>query len=132
METALREQIYNEILRATGLDATNVFYVEGPQDTAVDPILVWSIVTNPMSRDTISQYDEYFLQFSAFGKDLSAVETMLENLTSQWDYADATFKGNLLGAGFTWHGQYRQHRDAFKDDKEYWHNLARYKLEVSK
>lgn len=132
METALRELVYNYTLEAAGLDATNAFFIEGPQATAIDPILVYSIITNPMNRDTLKQFDEYFLQFSAYGKDLDEVETMIENICFQWDYATDQFKADLLAAGYQWAGQYRQHRDSFKDDADYWHNLVRYKFEVSK
>ena len=130
MESQVRDAIYDYMLTGTGLDASNVFWNLAPQDTAVDPVIVISIVTNPQFRDTLQSHDEQFLQFSIFGKNLQECETLETVINGLWDKKTDTLE-NLIDGNNKIAGLYRQHRDQLRDDKDYWHLLSRYKLELN-
>jgi len=130
MESQVRDAIYNYTLTGAGLNASNVFWNLAPQDTAADPVIVISIVTNPQFRDTLQNHDEQFLQFSIFGKNLQECETFEAVINGLWDKKTDALE-NLIDGNNKIAGLYRQHRDQLRDDKDYWHLLSRYKLELN-
>ena len=132
MDTALRTAIYTYLLTHAIFDADNTFYLEAPQDTDEDPLLIFFEAANPSNRDTAKQYDTYHIQFSIYSKVLTIAEGAQDAINALFDYKQVAFTTLLSSAGYEFNGIFREYRQTTKDDKNYWHAINRYNLQVRK
>lgn len=90
MVTVLRNEIYRLGKTVSGLSATNIWYLEAPQNTAL-PYCVFTEFAHPYSFDSGSQYDEVYVQFAIYETRVSNLETLTAALKAVFDFARSSF-----------------------------------------
>lgn len=89
MIAEVRNRIYSLGSAITGLGG-RFYYIEAPQGVT-KPYAVFSLITNPTSRDTTTRFEEIYFQINLYGDSLTALET-IENLTKQkFDDCESAF-----------------------------------------
>jgi len=89
MITEVRKKIYSLGSAITGLSG-RFYYLEAPQGCP-KPYAVFSLITNPVTRDTCSTFEDIYFQINLYGESLTALET-IENLTKQkFDDSESSF-----------------------------------------
>lgn len=127
MIQALRNAIYTTGLTVTGVTTANLWYLEAKEDTTF-PYVVFSDVTDVVSRDSGTDFENYDIQFSIFSDVLTETESFSAAIKSKFDYG----KSNLSVSGYTVVEVVRTlEPSVLKEDKIY-HHVLQYKITISK
>ncbi len=89
MNKELREAIYQKGSMINALGG-GFWYMEAPQKAA-HPYAVFSFVSNPMSRDTATKFEDYYLQINIYDKDGANIEVLKERITEAFDDSEKDF-----------------------------------------
>lgn len=89
MITEVRTKIFTLGSAVAGLTG-GFYYLEAPQTTA-KPYGVFSLVANPVSRDTASKFEEIYWQANLYGNDLSALETISKSFREAFEDSEASW-----------------------------------------
>jgi hypothetical protein len=127
MITEIREAINQYTMESSYIDESNFFWGQAPQGKT-GTYIVASINSNPYNRDTGQQYEEYYINFSIFGKLLSEIETIENEIRILYSEIPTTFKTFLSTYGLS--GWRIVSGASLKEDDEYWHNILIVQFEI--
>ncbi len=127
METEIREAINNYTMESDFIDESNFFWTQAPQGLDVTYVVA-SINSNPTSRDSQKEYDEYFINFSIFGKVLSEIETFEAEIKTLYSGSLTAFQALL--STYTVAGWRRVSGASIKQDDVFFHNVVIIQIEV--
>ena len=127
METEVRKEIFRLAQTVTGLSASNTFYLEARQG-ATYPYCVFSEITNPFKRDTKTDFETVYFQFSLYGTDLTALETLDAAVIDVFDNSESSFSLT----NFNVRGIIREYRKNAAESFRVWHTVVRYRLELER
>ncbi len=127
METEIRNALNNYTMESDFIDESNLFWNQAPQGTD-KAYIVASINSNPVNQDTGKVYDEYYLNFSIYGKVLGEIEILEAEIKTLYSGSFASFASLLTN--YTVAGWRRVSGTSFKEDDEWTHNVVIIQIEV--
>ena len=121
MLTELRTAIAGKTI--TGLTG-GLWYLEASGKSF--PYAVFSFISNPSSRDSVNNFEDYYLQINLYDTDGSRIETTRKTITDVFDDSEASFSL----ANYHFERIERQFSRALKVDKVY-QIVIQYKIELT-
>jgi hypothetical protein len=113
MNNGLRKAIYNLGLTVSGLSASNLFYKQAPKGTNIN-YCVFSEISNPSAgRSTLRKREDSYIQFSVYGDDQTALESLAKSIRSKFDNSQASFS---ISDYYVLEVQWQLTRDSFSAD----------------
>ena len=124
-------ELRNEIFRiadAVGEVNGKLYYGLAPQETAL-PYYTFQQITNPTTRDTTDSFEEVSVQFNAFGKVLSDLESDIQALKDVLDLA----KAGMSVTGYSVMSVVRNFSNDFSANQDgVWQLVTEYRFKLQK